>query len=338
MSSNNQANQKNYRIFGAEMSPYSVKVRSYFRYKQIPHQWIHRGPATQEEYSKYARIPIVPAVATPEDEGLQDSTPILEYLDKRHPEPSTHPEDPVLAFLSLLLEEFGDEWGNKLMFHYRWWAEADQIACSHVLAQSMVSPDGDARTLAAIAAQIRERMTSRGNFVGSNAETAPLIEQYLITLVALLESHLAQHRFLFGDRPSFGDFGISHQIYECVLDPTAGAIIRTYYPETLSWSLRMLDPCVEGDWADQDSLMPTLTPLLEHVGSHFLPWSQANAKALMAGDEEFSVDLAGQAYKQQPQKYHAKSLKAIREKYALVVDNKDLAAVLSKTDCLRYLA
>ena len=27
-----------YRIFGAEMSPYSVKARSYFRYKAIPHQ------------------------------------------------------------------------------------------------------------------------------------------------------------------------------------------------------------------------------------------------------------------------------------------------------------
>ena len=31
-----------YRIFGAEMSPYSVKVRAYFRYKGIPHQWLSR--------------------------------------------------------------------------------------------------------------------------------------------------------------------------------------------------------------------------------------------------------------------------------------------------------
>jgi len=28
------------RIFGAELSPYSVKVRSYFRYKRIPHEWV----------------------------------------------------------------------------------------------------------------------------------------------------------------------------------------------------------------------------------------------------------------------------------------------------------
>jgi len=32
-----------YRIHGAELSPFSVKIRSYFRYKQIPHQWIARN-------------------------------------------------------------------------------------------------------------------------------------------------------------------------------------------------------------------------------------------------------------------------------------------------------
>jgi hypothetical protein len=36
-----------YRIFGAEMSPYSVKVRSYSRYKGIPHRWILRNAASQ---------------------------------------------------------------------------------------------------------------------------------------------------------------------------------------------------------------------------------------------------------------------------------------------------
>ncbi|MBI3798992.1 MAG: glutathione S-transferase family protein, partial [Deltaproteobacteria bacterium] len=37
-----------YRIFGAELSPYSVKVRSYCRYKGIPHRWIIRSAAVQE--------------------------------------------------------------------------------------------------------------------------------------------------------------------------------------------------------------------------------------------------------------------------------------------------
>jgi hypothetical protein len=44
-----------YRIIGAEMSPYSVKVRSYFRYKAIPHQWILRNAASQVEFEKHAK-------------------------------------------------------------------------------------------------------------------------------------------------------------------------------------------------------------------------------------------------------------------------------------------
>ena len=64
-----------YRIIGAEMSPYSVKVRSYFRYKGIPHQWVLRNAASQAEYEKHARMPIIPLVITPDGTGIQDSTP-----------------------------------------------------------------------------------------------------------------------------------------------------------------------------------------------------------------------------------------------------------------------
>ena len=106
-----------YRIYGAELSPFSVKVRSYFRYKGIPHQWIVRSAETMADYQKYAKIPIIPLVVSPAEEGLQDSTPIIDGLEQKFPEPSIHPSDPTAAFVSVLLEEFGDEWGNKWMFH-----------------------------------------------------------------------------------------------------------------------------------------------------------------------------------------------------------------------------
>src|SRR3977135_3712830 len=58
-----------YRIIGPEMSPYSVKVRSYFRYKAIPHQWILRNAASQAEFEKYAKMPIIPPAVAPEGTG-----------------------------------------------------------------------------------------------------------------------------------------------------------------------------------------------------------------------------------------------------------------------------
>src|SRR5260370_40770615 len=104
-----------YHINGIELSPYSVKVRSYFRYKGIPHRWIPRSLDTEGEYQKFAKLPVVPLGVTPENEGIQDSTPIIAHVEELHPEPSIHPGEPVAMALSVLLDELGHQWGKKVM-------------------------------------------------------------------------------------------------------------------------------------------------------------------------------------------------------------------------------
>ena len=183
------------------------------------------------------------------------------------------------------------------------------------------------------AAMIKQRMTGRGAFVGSSAATAPLISAYYFELLDLLEPHLATRQYLFGARPSFGDFGLAHQLYECSVDPTCGAGMRGRAPAVLDWCHRMLAPRNDGPWESWASLAPTLAPLLAYVGRYFLPWSRANAAALAAGEAEFSVDLPGGAYVQAPQKYHAKSLEALRARHAAAAGNAELAAVLAAAGC-----
>jgi glutathione S-transferase len=323
-----------YRIFGIEMSPYSVKVRTYFRYKGIPHQWILRNADSQAEYQKYAKIPLVPLVVTPQNEGIQDSTPIIERLEPSYPQPSIHPADPVAAFVSALLEEFGDEWGNKWMFHYRWAREVDQIASAGRIASAMM-PAADDSTLAAATAQVRQRMVDRVWFVGSNAENAPRIEKSFRETIAMLETHLAKRPYLFGGRPAFADFGMWGQIYEAWTDPTPGALIEGRAPNVLAWVHRMLFPRVEGDFEPWPSLEPTLIPILhEQVGKLFIPWTLANAAAIAKGVEEFSVELAGLNWTQKPQKYHARSLAALRQKYAQIADHGPVDALLKRAGCL----
>src|SRR5262245_9019202 len=324
-----------YRIFGAEVSPYSVKVRSYFRYKQIPHEWIVRDTSSAAEYQKYAKLPIIPLVVSPDGEAMQDSTPIIEQLEQRFPEPSIHPEDPIATFVSVLLEEFGDEWGNKWMFHYRWAREADQISGSERLAAVMFGAQGEA--LAKAAAGVRERMVGRVWFVGSNAQTAPQIEESFRDAMAQIERHLDGRPYLFGSRPAFGDFAMWGQVYNAYTDPTPGAILRASAPNVVAWCQRMLEPKAEGPFETWARLAPTLSPLLvEQVGRRFLPWSQANAGAIAEGAEEFSVELAGKTWTQKPQKYHAKSLRALREKYAAAA-SAPLDRALGDVGCLELL-
>ncbi|MFZ5721098.1 MAG: glutathione S-transferase family protein [Pseudomonadota bacterium] len=325
-----------WRIFGSEMSPYSLKVRSYFRFKGIPHQWVPRTADNEAEYKRFAKLPIVPTVASPDDEGLQDSTPILEALEARFPERAIHPQDPDLAFLSALVEEFGDEWGNKLMFHHRWWAPVDQEASALTLAR-LSAPHGDTETIAARTKMIRERMTGRGHFVGSSEATADLIRGYWFELLDLLEPHLARRKYLFGARPAFGDFGLSAQLYEASVDPTCGADIRARGSAVLDWCHRMLEPRDDGPFETWESLEPTLAPVLAYVGRYFLPWSQANAQALAAGAGEFTVKLAGRDYVQPPQKYHAKSLAALKARYADARSPR-LDGILEAAGCRAYLA
>ena len=326
-----------YRIIGAEMSPYSVKLRSYFRYKAIPHQWVLRNAASQAEYEKYARMPIIPLVVTPEGTGLQDSTPVIDAMEKLFPEPSIHPDDAVASFISALIEEFGDEWGNKWMFHYRWARDVDQISAAGRIAR-MRGPAADEEKHVTFAGQVRARMVERVWFVGSNAQTAPQIEAGFIDMLGLLDVHLADRPYLFGGRPAFGDFGLWGQIYEMWTDPTAGAIIGGGAPHVLDWVHRMLWPKAEGRFEAWSKLEPTLMPILtRQVGAQFMPWSCANEKALAEQREEFSVTLGGKVWTQKPQKYHARSLGMLRAKYAAAADKARLDPVLEQAGCLAGL-
>lgn len=332
-----------YRIFGSENSPYSIKVRAYFRYKGIPHAWIVKNGESMEEYSKYAKLPIVPTVATPDGQGWQDSTPIIEKMEALVPSPSIYPPGALLTFIAQLLEEFGDEWGNKWMFHFRWAREVDQIAVAGRLAAEMAGapPDSD------LANMIRERMTGRGFAVGSNERTAALIEADFKAAIRVLEAHFAFPRpFLLGGRPSFADFGLAPQVYQALIDPTAGAILEASAPRVAAWARAMVDPKGQGDFETWATLGRTLEPLLAEVVAPFLRWSQANAEAVQTGATEILVDLGdGRSWWQTvggPQKYHAKTLRELRRKYeALPTEGggkEEVDAVLRRCRCTAGLS
>jgi hypothetical protein len=239
----------------------------------------------------------------------------------------------VASFVSALIEEFGDEWGNKYMFHYRWARDVDQISSAGRIAR-MRGPHADEDKHAAFTAQVRARMVERVWFVGSNAANAPRIEAGFLQMLARLDKHLSVRPYLFGGRPGFGDFGLWGQIYEMWTDPTAGALIGGGAPHVLDWVHRMLWPRAEGAFETWAALQPTLMPILtEQVGRLFMPWTSANEKAIAEGKEEFSVALGDHVWTQKPQKYHARSLGMLRAKYAAVPDKTELDGVLEAAGC-----
>lgn len=326
-----------YVIFGSEYSPFSVKLRSYFRYKGIPHEWRPRTQENYPEFQKHAKLPLIPLVLGPDGEVLQDSTPIMEKMEARFPDKPIQPPGQTLSYLSCLLEDYGDEWVNKPMFHYRWWREEDQQAVGDGLARALL-PNGDAQSLEELASQIRKRMVPRLSFVGSNDITKETIEASLDNLLSLLETHLSGRHYIFGGIPSFADFGLWGQIYSCMLQPTTEKMLRNSYPNLLDWIERMLEPVATSGWEDWQRLSITLEPILEsEIGELYLPWSEANSKAVFGDQETFSVDLKGREFTQNSAKYSARSLQALKNRLAVLQQTQELEEILLKTNCLPYL-
>ena len=82
----------------------------------------------------------------------------------------------------------------------------------------------------------------------------------------------------------------------------------------------MLDAEGEGAFEPWAALEPTLLPLLrDEIAGVFLPWSRRQrARRSPPGEKEFALALGGEPFRQETQKYHAKSLAALRARYAAV--------------------
>jgi len=338
---------KEYLIYGAELSPYSVKVRSYFRYKEIPHKWIIRNATTQKDFDKLAKIQVVPLVLTPEGEVLQDSTPIIQKLEKAFTQKSITPKEPDIAFLSRLIEEYADEWAVKQMFHYRWRYPKDQNYASQRFGELFVPGWANKIPLLntilkkVFASIFKKRMKSRLWVIGSNKITEGTIEESFSNLVDLLNKHLETRKYLFGQRPALADFALWGQVYNAWTDVTGKKIIEAGFPNVKRWIDRMLEPKKEGDFEQWASLEDTLMPILaSEIAQTFLPWVAANNKAIKDGDDHLSIMLNNKTFEHRVtsvQKYHTKSFSALLSEYSDIPDKDKLNELLKKAGILSFL-
>ncbi|MBM3557844.1 MAG: glutathione S-transferase, partial [Alphaproteobacteria bacterium] len=138
-----------YRLYGSNGSPYSVKMRAVLRYRRIPHDWVRLSLRNQAIVQKL-KPPVIPVLEYPDGALRNDSTPLIYDLETRHAERRIVPEDSGHAFLAHLIEDMADEWGTKMMFHYRWHGAADRDFVGKWLARERMGPAG-AEAIAAAA-------------------------------------------------------------------------------------------------------------------------------------------------------------------------------------------
>ncbi|MEO0550777.1 MAG: glutathione S-transferase family protein [Pseudomonadota bacterium] len=328
-----------FRLMGLEPSPYTMKVESFLKFKGIPYDWVSRTMKSEKEFQENAQVQLIPLLFFPNGETMQDSTPILERLNKEYPEPGMHPPDPALWFLSCLFEEFGDEWCNKLMFFQRWFYDADAKATGERLARERLKGQWYAGLVSPIVARLLvRRMVPRLVYSGGNETNIPQLKQSFVDLSGMLDLHFADRKYLFGGRPCFGDFGLWCNYYQAWTDPTANAYLEENTPSLVAYIKRMLSPSVEGKFESLVSLLPTIRPILkQEMATRFLPWMEANQNAWQAGQKETALTMNGSLFQQKTFKYQALTLEELQRKFSTVSDNQTLVSVLKETGCWAYL-
>jgi glutathione S-transferase len=124
------SSQELVRLVGGTASPYTQKMVALLRYRRVPYAitWGDPGQACDALGVERPRPAFMPTFFF-DDAGstraVCDSTPIIHRLEEKYPERSVLPQDPALAFIDYLIEDFSDEWCTKYMFHYRWYPKAD---------------------------------------------------------------------------------------------------------------------------------------------------------------------------------------------------------------------
>jgi glutathione S-transferase len=330
-------------LVGGYGSPYSRKMRAVLRYRRIPFRWILRGSRWD------VGIPDVPVALIPvlvfpgrdgaADEAMIDSTPQIRRLEALQAERGLIPPDPALAFLDALIEDYGDEWLTKAMFHYRWTYAPDIEKARRILPlERDVALHGEA--FERFAHAIGERQIERLGVVGSNETTRPVIEASYHRLLALLQARIAESPFLLGGRPGAGDFGLFGQLTQLALfDPTPCQVAATEAPRVIAWLSWMEDlgwlDVSDDDWLPRDAARAGLRPLLEEIGRVYAPFLLANAAALERGAEQVECEIDGRKWVQAPFRYQGKCLQALRAAHAALSsgDRAFVDAALAGSGC-----
>lgn len=332
---------------GSPGSPYTRKMLAVLRYRRIPYRYIQGNDPKALDLPE-PKVRLIPVFYFSDGDGgvsaEVDSTPIIRRLEDEYRGRSVIPDQPAAAFLNYLLEDYGDEWLTKCMFHYRWYYDADIEMAGSVLPhyQNVSQPDEQIAQLKKI---FSERQIGRLYVVGSNDTTAPVIEDSYQRFLGCLNEHLKQYPFLLGERPGSADFACFGQLTQLVqFDPTPSAIAARRYPRVHAWVSKMedlsgLEPDADG-FIDPDAPPGTLKALLAEIGRTYVPVMLANAEALDQGQDRVETVVEGKPWVQQPFPYQAKCLQWLRIEYARLgeADRTRVDAMLAGSGCEALVA
>lgn len=266
-----------YTFYGWDLSMFSGKVRAFMNYKQLDYKDAGMSAYTLliHGFSKTgARV--MPLVKTKDGEWLQDTTIIIEELEKRHTSQSTAIATPRQYIASLLMEAWGDEWWVPVAMHYRWSYLENFELFLREAGEGMLP--GFPRFLQnKVGKVIAKGLGGAARIIGFVPQQHQMIETWTEGLLDLLEQHFSIHDYVLGGRPTIADYSLVASFYGHLdRDPAPKRILLDPRPKLRAWAERTHSgkPST-GELYENDELPETLLPILAIIFNEFMPMLDA---------------------------------------------------------------
>jgi glutathione S-transferase len=267
-----------YILYGWHLSYFTGKVMCYLRYRQTPFVQKPVDMLTLLwRIKNKTGAAVMPVLVTPQGEWINDTSLIIDHIETQATVPSVHPSTPVQRFASYLMEAWGDEWWVPMAMHTRW-TYPENFALFEREAGDALLPwwprYAKKHAVKVVAKTLRGMLPA----VGVRPDQLGLMDAWMVEMLDLLDRHFAEHRFLFGDRPMLGDFGLVGAMYGHLgRDPWPARELVAPRPHLRAWIQRMSEPehaqrpAGSQGLLPHDQIAPTLLPVFQAITREFLP-------------------------------------------------------------------
>ncbi|MCP3906587.1 MAG: glutathione S-transferase [Oceanicoccus sp.] len=277
-----------YTVYKSDISYFSGKLEAYLRYKEIPHSLVNCNSRTVAMIAEKTGTAKMPAIEMANGQWLHDTTPMMQWLEHHHPQPSIMPQDPALRFFALLMEDYGDEWLWRPAMWWRWVPKVSRITLGRRIASTMIAkPLAIPLGFYFARRQLNEWLWKDGVDQHNSNDVRDMLYRELEFMEPLFE----QQDFLLGSHPSIADFGYFASMFRHFgNDPISAEVMRREGPNTYEWLSRLwnikqskISHDISWVWPEADYWQP----LLQRIAKDYLPYLYQNAVAFSQGKKRF---------------------------------------------------
>lgn len=267
-----------YILYGWHLSYFTGKAMCYLRYKQTTFVQKPVDMLTLLwRIKNKTGAAVMPVLVTPQGAWINDTSQIIDHIEAQATGTSVHPATPVQRFASYLMEAWGDEWWVPMAMHTRWTYPENFTLFEREAGDALLPwwPGFAKKSAVKVVANTLRGML---HAVGVRPSQLGVMDAWMAEMLDVLDRHFAEHRFLFGDRPMLGDFGLVGAMYGHLgRDPWPARELVAPRPHLRAWIERMSAPehaqlpAGSQGLLPNDQIAPTLQPVFQAITREFLP-------------------------------------------------------------------